>query len=149
MSWASRVKKIISICHLGNLMIELKPELWRRSWTVIGLLGSLLIAYLIPFRSISGSTRYVGSIVALTFAIPVFFAGLLFAEEFRITDSPSSALAANMLGAVCGGLLENLSLVVGMRALLPITIGLYVLAVCGLGWRRFSSPAAVPLADST
>ena len=146
---AIAIGALLATLLLANVVIELKPELWRRSWTVIGLLGSLLIAYLIPFRSISGSTRYVGSAVALTFAIPVFFAGLLFAEEFRITDSPSSALAANMLGAVCGGLLENLSLVVGMRALLPITIGLYVLAVCGLGWRRFSSPAAVPLADST
>jgi len=146
---AIAIGALLATLLLANVVIELKPELWRRSWTVIGLLASLLIVYFIPFRSISGSTRYVGSIVALTFAIPVFFAGLLFAEEFRITDSPSSALAANMLGAVCGGLLENLSLVVGMRALLPITIGLYVLAVCGLGWRRFSSPAAVPLADST
>src|SRR5256884_426343 len=112
---AIAIGALLATLLLGNVMIELKPELWRRSWTVIGLLGSLLIAYLIPFRSISGSTRYVGSLVALTFAIPVFFAGLLFAEEFRITDSPSSALAANMLGAVCGGLLETLSLVAAMK----------------------------------
>src|SRR2546430_8174128 len=45
---------LLATLLLGNVMIELKPELWRRSWTVIGLLGRLLTAYLIPFRSISG-----------------------------------------------------------------------------------------------
>jgi SAM-dependent methyltransferase len=140
---AIAIGMLLATLLLANVMVELKPEFWRRSWTVLGLLGSLLIAYLIPFSSISGSTGYVGSLVALAFTVPVFFAGLLFAEEFRTADSPSSALAANMLGAVCGGLLENLSLVVGMRALLLITISLYLLAACGLRWRNSPSPQTV------
>jgi len=39
-----------------------------------------------------------------------------------------------MLGAVAGGLMENLSLLFGMRALLLIAIGVYCLA--GIGLRR-------------
>ena len=40
-----------------------------------------------------------------------------------------------MLGAVAGGLLETLSLLFGMRALLLVAVGVYCLAGLGL-WRR-------------
>jgi hypothetical protein len=62
----------------------------------------------------------------------VFFAGLLFATEFQRTESPSAALGANMLGAVVGGLLENLSLVIRLKALLLVAVVLYTLASVGL-----------------
>jgi hypothetical protein len=40
-----------------------------------------------------------------------------------------------MLGAVAGGLLENLSLLFGMRALLLVAIAVYCIAGVGL-WRQ-------------
>jgi hypothetical protein len=66
-------------------------------------------------------------------------------------ESPSAALGANMLGAVVGGLLENCSLIIGLRALLLLAFGLYVLAGVGLISSRKRMPgkeipAAVPLA---
>jgi hypothetical protein len=81
-------------------------------------------------------------VAAGVFAIPIFFAGLLFASEFRASDSPAAALAANMLGAVVGGLLENLSLITGMKALLLVAAVLYALA--GFGFRGLSSPKPGP-----
>jgi hypothetical protein len=41
-------------------------------------------------------------------------------ESFRRCDSRSDVFGANMLGAVAGGLAQNLSFIVGMRALLLI-----------------------------
>ena len=76
-----------------------------------------------------------GTIATAVFAVPVFFAGILFALEFRQAESPSAALGANMLGAVAGGLLENLSLFFGMRALLLVAVGLYCLAGIGI-WTK-------------
>ena len=38
----------------------------------------------------------------------------MFSLEFRTVASPSAALGANVLGAVAGGLLENVSLMVGI-----------------------------------
>ena len=71
------------------------------------------------------------------------FAGLLFASEFRSVDSPAAALGANMLGAVVGGLLENLSLIIGMKALLLVAALLYSLAALGfLGLPSRSAAAA-------
>jgi spermidine synthase len=117
---------------LANAVIEKQARPLPPRWYVIGLVAGLLLAYFVPFRRIPGSAAFVGCVAAGIFAIPVFFAGLLFATEFQATDSPSAALGANMLGAVAGGLLENLSLVIGIRALLLLTIGLYILAGVGL-----------------
>src|SRR2546422_8974397 len=119
---------------LANLIVEYRNNVLRRSWALIGLLSGLAIAYWVPFNRIPLSPNLTGLIAAGVFAIPVIFAGTLFALEFRIVDSPSAALGANMLGAVAGGLMENLSLLFGLRALLLIAIGVYCLA--GIGLRR-------------
>jgi hypothetical protein len=79
--------------------------------------------------------------VAIVFAVPVVFAGLLFSLEFREESSPGAALGANVLGAVVGGLLENLSLLLGMRALLLITIAVYSIAAIALRLRHSPSRA--------
>jgi spermidine synthase len=117
---------------IANTIIEQQSKPWPRHWILAGLLAGLLVAYLFPFHRLPGSATFVGWVAAALFTVPVFFAGLLFASEFRVTDSPSTALGTNMLGAVIGGLLENLSLVIGLKALLLVAMALYVLAGIGL-----------------
>ena len=117
---------------IANTIVERQTKPWPRNWMLIGLVAGLLVSYIFPFDRLPGSATLVGWVAAAVFTIPVFFAGLLFASEFRLTDSPSAALGTNMLGAVAGGLLENLSLVIGLKALLLVAIGLYVLAGVGL-----------------
>ena len=117
---------------IANTIVERQTKPWPRNWMLTGLVAGLLVSYIFPFDRLPGSATLVGWVAAAVFTIPVFFAGLLFASEFRLTDSPSAALGTNMLGAVAGGLLENLSLVIGLKALLLVAIGLYVLAGVGL-----------------
>ncbi|HLJ88891.1 MAG TPA: hypothetical protein VKZ53_18880 [Candidatus Angelobacter sp.] len=123
---------------LANLLVARVRHDIPRSWTLLALLTGLALAYWLPLNRIPGAPAIAGAVATMVFTIPVFFAGILFATEFRVAASPSAALAANMLGAVAGGLLENLSLVFGMRALLLVAIVLYSLAGVGL-WRK--SPA--------
>jgi spermidine synthase len=104
------------------------------------LLAALAFAYWFPFNRISASSATVGVIAIAVFSLPVFFAGILFSSEFKRTPSPSTALMANVLGAVVGGLLESLSLVFGLRALLLVAIVLYSLAGVGLWRNRNLSP---------
>jgi hypothetical protein len=120
---------------LANAIAERGGRRWPRWWTWGALVAGLAIAYCFPFNRIEGSPAFAGMIATLVFSIPVVFAGILFASEFRVAESPSAALGANMLGAVTGGLLENLSLLFGMRSLLLVAIGLYCLAGLGL-WRE-------------
>ncbi len=125
------IAAILSALLLANFVIEKQQRAWVRSWILTGILLGIACAYFVPFNRIPGSAALVGSFAAIVFAIPVFFAGLLFASEFRSADSPAAALGANMLGAVVGGLLENLSLIVGMKALLLVAALLYSLAALG------------------
>ena len=126
------IAAILAALLVANAVIERQAKPWPAHWYLAGLLIGIAVAYFIPYERIPGSAALVGGIAACVFTIPVFFAGLLFATEFRAADSPSAALGANMLGAVVGGLLENLSLVVGLQALLLIAILVYSLAGVGL-----------------
>jgi spermidine synthase len=134
------IAALLSALLLANFVIERRGpnRSWPRTWTLAGILLGIVCAYAVPFNRIPGSAALVGSVAALVFAVPVFFAGLLFASEFRSAESPAAALGANMLGAVVGGLLENLSLIIGMKALLIVAAVLYSLAA--LGFRGLAAP---------
>jgi hypothetical protein len=126
---------ILTALLLANTIIEKQAKPWPSWLTVGGLIGGIAIAYAIPFSRIPGSAGLVGWIAAAVFSVPVFFAGVLFATQFRRVTSPGAALGANMLGAVVGGLLENLSLLIGLKALLLVALGLYLMAAWGLANR--------------
>jgi len=93
------------------------------------LLASLVLAWAVPqhdLLKLSWELRLPAAI-ALAFA-PIFCANLLFAERFKDVGSSTVAFAANLLGAMIGGLLEYASLIVGYRALLIVTALLYLCA---------------------
>jgi hypothetical protein len=120
----------------ANAVVSRTAGQLPRLLVLTGLLLGLALAYGIPFQRFSGSPAMVGTFAIIIFAIPVFFAGILFATELRSELSPGNALGANVLGAVVGGLLENLSLLFGMRALLLVAMLLYGMAGLGLLLRK-------------
>jgi len=126
------IAAILVALLMANFVTEKMPEPPSPTWSLGLLLASLILAYIFPFQRAPGSAAAVGALASLIFAVPVFFAGLLFATEFRLVESPAAALGANVLGAVFGGLLENTSLLFGMKALLLIAAGLYAVAGIGL-----------------
>lgn len=127
------ITALLAALLLANAIVE-KTRLTPKPWIWICLAAALSIAYFFPFDRVAGSSAFVGTIAVCIFAIPVLFAGMLFSSKFRMVASPSAALKANVLGAVGGGLLENLSLLYGLRALLLVAIGLYCIAGFSL-WR--------------
>jgi len=102
----------------------------RHAWVVFCLLMlSLLVAYLCPSAALlsieAAPLRYLAGIV-LVFA-PIFFANLIFSREFRDVEASTRAFGWNLLGAVAGGGLEYLSLLVGQRNLLWIVAACYLI----------------------
>jgi spermidine synthase len=94
-----------------------------------GVFVSLAVAWAVPqhdLLTLAWELRLPAAI-ALAFA-PVFCANLLFAERFRAVASSTVAFGANLLGAMVGGVLEYSALLVGYRALLLVTAGLYACA---------------------
>lgn len=127
---------------VANAIVEKSRRPLSPWWNLGALLAGLAVAFWFPFQRIGGAPAVAGTVAVIVFSIPVVFAGILFALEFQITDSQSAALAANLLGAVAGGLMENLSLMFGMRALLLFAMGLYALAGLGLWWRPIKRVAS-------
>jgi hypothetical protein len=93
------------------------------------LAGTLVVAYAIPLSTLLtlALPLRLAAAVALAFA-PIFCANLIFAARFADTSGSTSAFGANLLGALLGGTLEYLSLVIGYRALLLVAAALYLLA---------------------
>ncbi len=101
----------------------------RLVFLYVGLLLALFLAWNIPttsLLSLSPAMRFVCASV-LTFS-PVLLANLIFSARFRDHVQSTEAFGANLIGAVLGGLLEYLALIIGYQNLMGIIAGLYVLA---------------------
>jgi hypothetical protein len=108
------------------------------------LLVGLAAAWLVPTDTLLGFAVVPRFVLATALAFfPIFVANLIFAERFRDTADPTAAFGANLLGAMLGGTLEYLSLLIGFRALLFVVAGLY-----GLAYLTRPSTRAVPSGDS-
>ena len=100
------ISALLAALLLANAIVERTKSL-PENWVWIGLLAALAAVYWFPFDHMDASPRVVGTIAVGLFSIPVLFAGVLFSCEFRKVLSPSSALNANVLGAVAGGFTGN------------------------------------------
>jgi SAM-dependent methyltransferase len=107
---------------------------------------SLLISYALPLDTLmSGSLGDLGvALIVFLTLLPMFLAGIVFAASFKRVPDAARALGFNLFGAVMGALLELLSTITGVKALVLIAIGLYAASYWCL---KKVSPA--PLADTT
>ena len=93
------------------------------------LLAALALAWVVPgelLLDLSPAPRFaVGVTIAF---LPIFLANLIFAVRFKDVGSSTTAFGANLLGAMVGGALEYLALVLGFNALLVIVALCYTMA---------------------
>lgn len=115
---------ILTVLLLANVSVQR----WRPanlSIFYLLLCVTLALDYAIPWNRMPGSGTLVGIVVCFAYCVPIYFAGVIFAESFRRCGGRSDAFGANMLGAVAGGLTQNLSFIFGMKALLLIAVLIY------------------------
>jgi spermidine synthase len=105
-----------------------------------GLLAALAAAWLIPQDALLDLSLVPRFLAGVTIAfLPVFMANLLFAVRFKGVASSTVAFGANLLGAMVGGALEYLALILGFNALLGVVALLYGLALL-TGRRHLTVP---------
>jgi hypothetical protein len=71
-------------------------------------------------RGIVGGTLY---------ALPVAFAGIIFSTLLKRAKDPTGAMGSNLLGAVVGGVIEYVSMYIGLKALALVALGFYLAAL--------------------
>ena len=137
-TWVVNAIVFAGVLIVVLLAVEVTRRLPRRPsrpWAFVFLAITLLVAWLVPVTwllSLPMAVRVVASVV-IAFG-PVFASNVVFATRFNETDDATSAFAANLLGAMVGGCLEYLALVVGYPGLLAVA-GLLYLAAFLLGPR--------------
>ncbi len=94
-----------------------------------GLIATIAVAYFVPVSSLLAEShilRIGGAVLVL--CTPVFFASILFIRAFSAGNFGGSALGSNLLGSLVGGLLESVSMWIGLRALLLVAMAFYLAA---------------------
>jgi hypothetical protein len=115
---------LILLANLASARLKLD-----RALVYTGLLVTVLVAYVIPLESFNALGPVSRGILAGGLLnLPIFFAGLVFIDSFKQTPERGVALGSNLLGAAVGGLLESLSFLTGIRALLLAVAVLYALS---------------------
>jgi hypothetical protein len=118
---------ILVMAFLANFVVR-RYRIERSSTTYVLLLVSLAIGWWIAHTGGLPST-WVGRIgLAFVLTSPIFFSGILFSTLLRSRGAISGMMAMNLLGAMCGGLLEYNSMYFGFQFLYILAAGLYIAA---------------------
>ena len=67
-------------------------------------------------------------LVGLLTSLPMLFSGIAFIRSFANTEAKDAALGANLIGSLFGALLQSVTFVIGIKALLLLVAGLYLAA---------------------
>jgi SAM-dependent methyltransferase len=121
---------ILCVILAANLWVLRRPPKGT-AWPFVGLFASLAVAYAVPARDLLPfglAGRWV--LGGLLVALPVLFAAVIFAVLFRTRSATAtSSLAANLLGAIVGGVLEYSAMVVGIKGLYVLAAGCYLAVI--------------------
>jgi len=92
-----------------------------------GLASTVIIIYLFPLGRLAAlSLLPKAAVSGMLLSLPIFFAGVIFAHSFRKAKELNTVFASNLIGAMLGGMLECMSFVFGIKALLLLALLLYI-----------------------
>jgi spermidine synthase len=140
------VAALLMLIVAANATVASVPRISRKI-AYAGILIAAAIGYLVPIQSLFFANPWVKGLAAMgVLCLPVYFAGIIFTRSFAEVSFNSEALGSNLLGAVVGGVLESISFWTGLRALLLVSVLLYVLSAIALK-RAERGPAAQALSQ--
>lgn len=112
------ISGVLAMVLVANAVVDRRPGI--RLAPVYGVLLAVVVGlYFVDlarfaFLPYTWKAVLVGGLVTL----PMFFSGIAFARAFAVTRRKDYALGANLLGALLGAVLETLSFLLGIKALL-------------------------------
>jgi hypothetical protein len=132
---------ILCMILLANAVAQWRPML-RPALAYAGLVPAIVLIWALPvtsFNALDLGAR--AALAGLVFALPVFFAGLIFSSALRQRADTPAALGSNLCGAVLGGMLEYLSMVLGMRAIALLALAIYMASLLAYQRRQAAANA--------
>ena len=122
------ISSILSMALLANWIAYRFPNLSLKLVYAL-LIGVCIGLYFVDlarfgFLPYFSKAILVGSLTSL----PMLFSGIVFTRSFAAARERSNALGANLIGALVGALLQSLTFITGIKALLLIVAGFYLLS---------------------
>jgi spermidine synthase len=135
------IASIMVVILLANLLAAALPRL-PLSLAYACLIGSAVGLYFVDLAWFAPLPYFARAlVVGLLTSLPMLFSGIVFIRSFATTPGKDAALGANLFGALVGGLLQSLTFVTGIKALLLVVAALY--AAAWLSKPRPATAAAV------
>lgn len=78
------------------------------------------------------------AVVGALTSLPMLFSGIIFTRSFAVTKEKSNALGANLIGALIGALLQSVTFITGIKALLLLVAGFYLLSLVTVPGQKVS-----------
>lgn len=123
------ISGVLAMILLANLLAARFPHMPLRA--VYGaLVGTCLVLYFVDlsnFAFLPYPTKAV--IIGALTTLPMLFSGIVFIRSFASVPGKDKALGANLIGALIGALLQSVTFVTGIKALLLVVAALYVFAL--------------------
>ena len=123
------ISGILVMILIANLLVVKLPRM-PIAISYVGLIGSCVGLYFVDlsqFAFLPYGEKAV--VIALLAGTPILFSGVIFIRSFAVVAGKDVALGANLIGAMIGGLLQSLTFVTGIKALLLIVAALYLTAL--------------------
>lgn len=123
------VSGVLVMILFANLLAQQFPRMPLRL-VYLGLIGTCLALYFVDlsrFAFLPYPTKAL--IVGALTTLPMLFSGIVFIRSFAHVAGKDQALGANLLGALVGALLQSVTFITGIKALLLIVAGFYLLSL--------------------
>ena len=123
------VSGVLMMILLANLIVARFPNfsLMPVYASLCGICLALYFVDLARFAFLPYATKAI--IVGSLTTLPMVFSGIVFIRSFASATRKDEALGANLIGALVGALLQSTTFVTGIKALLLIVLGLYIMAL--------------------
>jgi hypothetical protein len=129
---------ILTMAFLGNCTVQWL-DIKRPLAPYLFLVAALAVGWYVARSGGFASTPLGRLETSIVLTLPLLFSGIVFSTLLSSKGQVSGMIAMNLLGAICGGLLEYNSMYFGFRFLYLIAMGCYLLA--------FVSEVAFPKKD--
>jgi SAM-dependent methyltransferase len=143
------ISGILAMVLLANLIVSRRSEIPLVP-VYAALIGSTLALFFVDLARFAFMPFPVkAAVVGLLTSVPILFSGIAFIKAFARVKHKDVALGANLLGALVGGVLQSLSFLVGMKALLLLVALFYVLAFRTRYRPAVEQPEPAPLKEKS
>jgi hypothetical protein len=140
------ISGVLAMALLANWLAYKFPKI-QVQFVYFALITTCLILYFVDlaqfaFLPYATKALVVGSLTTL----PMLFSGIIFIRSFATVEEKNEALGANLVGALVGALLQSVTFVTGIKALLLVVAGFYMLSMLTMPTRLKQEKASMEIA---